>query len=123
MKTAPLQNCLPCDFIPRLGSKLTLAEVNEIRALRRMPSGSGRPTLHALARRYSVSYRTIWRVSNGHSWVRSRSNARKLTVPKIVVIRERAGRREPYKNMAEDFGVSIVSICQIVNRLTWKHVA
>lgn len=54
---------------------------------------------------------------------KGRLGTNKLTDRKVVNIRRRAAEGERHAKLAEDYGVSAVTIFNVVTRRTWKHIA
>lgn len=65
-------------------------------------------------------------ISNGkgaHAARGTRHPCAKLDEPRVLEIRAAAARGETVRSLAARHGVCTRSICQIVNRITWKHVS
>lgn len=61
-------------------------------------------------------------VARGRSARGSRSGASKLAERQVVEIRARCGAGELHRVVAADYGVSRITITNVVNRKTWRHV-
>lgn len=114
---------------------LTIAQVSEIKE--RLWRGESQK---AMAGDYGISFQTINNISRGISWdivpwpigprkkpelppvpKGSASPNSKLTEGDVIEIR-RTAKRGNYPKIAGQYGISVASVSNIVNRKSWKHV-
>lgn len=111
---------------PRGSAKLTREQVIEIR--RTYQPGYGSQA--RLAERYGVSTSVIHKVVNYKTWkdVRPRGVAgdrhgqAKLTSEQVREIRALAEEGISFRHIADDYGVTRVTIRNIIERKTWRHI-
>ena len=79
-----------------------------------------------LARRFSVSYNAAYQICHELSWKHilytPSTSCIKLTDTHVRAIRSRRAAGEKLASIAEDFSVSISTICRVANGDVWKHV-
>jgi hypothetical protein len=51
-----------------------------------------------------------------------RSGNSVLTAADVLAIRARAAAREPYQQIAADYGISVPNVSMIHKRHSWRHV-
>jgi hypothetical protein len=101
---------------PRSFSKLTVAQVDQIRELQ----GRERPI--DLARKFGVSLRNIRLILSGQAWTSEAFRGRRIfTADEVIAIRALKGKTM-MKDVAKDYGANWSQISRIMNRESYKWV-
>lgn len=63
-----------------------------------------------------------WHEARRKASIGESNNGSKITEEDVIEIRERAGRGEIARSIAEDYPISVATIYSIVERRSWKHI-
>jgi hypothetical protein len=97
-------------------SKLTPAQVDEIRALK------GRATLADIATQFGVSPTNIWQIHAGKAWSSTAPRKRVFTAEEVQLIRRTPWREKSAAQFAKELGVHTSAIERIRQFKTYRYV-